>query len=104
MAERLKAVVLKTTDPKGSGGSNPSPSAAAWPFPAIRRESSRNCLPGFGRGWRASAYLLTRARLYGSFPTPVTVPTTLRDRRSITYTWPGSSENGSTAGPPLITA
>ena len=27
MAERLKAVVLKTTDPKGSGGSNPSPSA-----------------------------------------------------------------------------
>ena len=27
MAERFKAAVLKTAEPKGSGGSNPSPSA-----------------------------------------------------------------------------
>ncbi len=27
VAERFKAVVLKTTVPKGTGGSNPSPSA-----------------------------------------------------------------------------
>ncbi len=31
MAERPKAAVLKTADPKGSGGSNPSPSASSFP-------------------------------------------------------------------------
>lgn len=31
-------------------------------------------------------YRSTMTRPYGSFPTPVTVATTLRDRRSITYT------------------
>ncbi len=31
MAERPKAAVLKTADPKGSGGSNPSPSAKPFP-------------------------------------------------------------------------
>ena len=35
MAERPKAAVLKTADPKGSEGSNPSPSARLFVQPTV---------------------------------------------------------------------
>ncbi len=49
MAERPKAVVLKTTDPKGSGGSNPSPSARhkVERWPSGRRRQIANLLRGY---------------------------------------------------------
>ncbi len=47
MAERPKAAVLKTADPKGSGGSNPSPSAIPFPLPGgfPREGSGLECPP-----------------------------------------------------------
>ena len=49
MAERLKAVVLKTTDPQGSGGSNPSPSARSGGPPTGPLFAGASCC---GVGWR----------------------------------------------------
>jgi len=45
-----------------------------------------------------------RVRPYGSLPTPVTVATTARERRSITHTVPLGGASGSRRGPPETTA
>src|SRR3989442_3095375 len=51
---------------------------------------------------QSSSLNSTRARPYGSFPTPVTVPTTFPVRRSITHTVPLGTKV--VRGPPAITA
>src|SRR6266481_3600984 len=45
-----------------------------------------------------------RVRPYGSLPTPVTVATTARERRSITHTVPLGGASGASRGPPETTA
>src|SRR5262249_45990033 len=65
-----------------------SPGAASW-----RLECVRQC------GLSSSI-----VRPYGSLPTPVTVATTVRRRRSITDTVPLGGALGSRRGPPETTA
>jgi hypothetical protein len=68
MAEWFKAAVLKTVDPRGSVGSNPTPSAnkIAWRFYMKKFGIVQKCLTGLGlmkrflKGWlmgeRAGAF------------------------------------------------